>query len=45
MLNYKVRDYVYIDTKNFYSKQPSKKPNFKSYNPYLVDKIISPYVY
>lgn len=43
--NEKVRDYVFVNAKNLCSKQQSKKLDFKVYDPYFVDKIISPYVY
>ena len=42
---YKVGDYVFVDAKNLRSERPSKKLDFKSYGPYLVDRIISPYAY
>ena len=43
--NYKVGDYVFVDAKNLRSERPSKKLDFKSYGPYLIDKIIGPYAY
>lgn len=44
-LNLKVKDYIFIDTKNLYFKIPSKKLDFKSYSLYLIDKIIGLYKY
>lgn len=43
--NYKVGDYIFVDAKNLCSEQLSKKLDFKSYGPYLINKIIGPYAY
>lgn len=45
MSNYKIGDCIFIDKNNFRSEQPFKKLDFKSYDPYFIDKIISPYIY
>lgn len=45
MPNYKIRDYVFVDTKNPCSERLSKRLEFKFYGPYLIDKIIDPYAY
>ena len=42
---YQVNDRVFVDAQNFCSKQPFQKLGFKSYGPYLMVKIISPYAY
>lgn len=44
-LNYKVEDYIFVDAKNLHFKRLFKKLDFKSYGLYLIDKIISLYVY
>lgn len=45
MLNYKVGAYIFVDVKNLWSERLSKKLDFKSYGLYLINNIISPYVY
>ena len=42
---YQVGDRVFVDAQNLRSKRPSRKLDFKSYGPYPIAKIISPYAY
>lgn len=41
----KIKDYIFVNIKNFYFEQLSKKLNFKFYNLYFINKIIDSYAY
>ena len=42
---YHVGDRVFVDAQNLRSERPFRKLDFKSYGPYPIVKIISPYAY
>jgi len=44
-LAYQIGNFVWLDTRNLNTKQPTKKLNWKNAGPYKVEKVVSSYAY